>query len=214
MARATKEEAQETRNRILDAAEDVFYQQGVAGTSLADIAQAAGVTRGAIYWHFKNKIDVFEAMCERVRLPMAQMVQAGADARADDPLGQLRATCLFVFREASGNPHARKVFAILFHRCEYIDAAQELVALQQGILNTGARNIELTLRNAVARGQLPESLDTRLAALQFHASWRGLLSNWLISPESFDLAQNAEKFVDACMDILRLAPSLRCSGRV
>lgn len=209
MARATKEEAQETRNRILDAAEDVFHQQGVARTSLADIAQAAGVTRGAIYWHFKNKIDVFDAMCERVRLPMAQMVQASADARADDPLGQLRATCLFVFRETSCNPRARKVFGILFHRCEYIDGAQDFMTLQQAILNTGARNIELTLKNAIARGQLPADLDARLAANLFQASWRGLLSNWLISPGSFDLAKDAEKFVDACIDSLRQAPSLR-----
>ncbi|QAU33559.1 TetR family transcriptional regulator [Janthinobacterium sp. 17J80-10] len=214
MARATKEEAQETRKRILDAAEDVFYEQGVARTSLADLAGVAGVTRGAIYWHFKNKIDVFDAMCERVRLPMAQMVQASADSCADDPLGQLRATCLFVLHEAASNLHARKVFGILFHRCEYSDAAQEFVTLQQDILNTGARNIELTLKNAIARGQLPADLDARLAAILFQASWRGLLSNWLISPGSFDLGKDAEKFVDACMDILRLAPSLRRSGRI
>ncbi|RJG03773.1 TetR family transcriptional regulator [Noviherbaspirillum sedimenti] len=209
MARATKEEAQETRNRILDAAEDVFHEQGVARTSLADIAQAANVTRGAIYWHFKNKVDLFDAMCERVRLPMTDMVQASAQGNVDDPLGQLRATCLFVLREASRNPHARKVFGILFHRCEYIDGAHGFITLQQGTLNTGARNIELTLKNAITRGQLPADLDARLAAILFQASWRGLLSNWLISPESFNLEQDAERFVDACMDNLRQAPSLR-----
>jgi len=55
MARCTKEKALETRERILDAAEDVFDDNGVSNTSLADIATAAGVTRGAIYWHFTNK---------------------------------------------------------------------------------------------------------------------------------------------------------------
>jgi TetR/AcrR family acrAB operon transcriptional repressor len=60
MARATKEEALETRNRIIDAAEEVMFARGVAQTSLADVADAAGVTRGAIYWHFKNK-----AICSR-----------------------------------------------------------------------------------------------------------------------------------------------------
>lgn len=209
MARATKEEAQETRNRILDAAEEVFHEQGVARTSLADIAEAAHVTRGAIYWHFKNKLELFDAMCERVRLPMVEMVRESAEGKGDDPLGQLRATCLFVFRETANNPHARKVFGILFHRCEYIDATQGFVALQQETLNTGARNIERILENAIARGQLPADLDARLAAILFQASWRGLLSNWLISPESFDLAQDAERFVDACMDSLRQAPSLR-----
>ncbi len=209
MARATKEEAQETRKRILDAAEDVFHEQGVARTSLADIAQAASVTRGAIYWHFKNKLDLFDAMCERVRLPMAQMVQDSADECADDPLGQLRATCLFVLREAVVNNHARKVFGILFHRCEYIDAADGFVNLQQQSLHTGARNIELTLKNAIVRKQLPADLDTLLAANLFQASWSGLLNNWLLSPGSFDLARDAERFVDACIEGLRSAHSLR-----
>ncbi|TCS36847.1 TetR family transcriptional regulator [Paucimonas lemoignei] len=212
MARATKAEALETRSRILDAAEDVFHRQGVARTSLAEIAQAANVTRGAIYWHFKNKLELFNAMCERVRLPMVEMVRESAEGTGDDPLGQLQVTCLFVLRETAVNPHARKVFAILFHRCEYSDTAQEFIALQQDTLNTGARNIERTLKNAVAHGQLSPDLDTKLAAILFHASWRGLLSNWLISPESFDLARDAQRLVDACMDSLQQAPSLRRSA--
>src|SRR5690606_10590111 len=62
MARRTKAEAMETREQILDAAELVFHRKGVSCTSLNDIAAEAGVTRGAIYWHFKNKHDVFIAM--------------------------------------------------------------------------------------------------------------------------------------------------------
>ena len=54
MARRTRDEALETRNTILDTAERVFSERGVSHTTLADIAAAAGVTRGAIYWHFKN----------------------------------------------------------------------------------------------------------------------------------------------------------------
>ncbi len=62
MVRRTKEDAQETRNRILDTAVEVFNRQGVAETSLNDIAREAGVTRGAIYWHFANKVSMFDAM--------------------------------------------------------------------------------------------------------------------------------------------------------
>ena len=69
MVRRTKSEALETRARILDAAEQVFLRKGVLSASLNDIASEAGVTRGAIYWHFKNKHDVFMAMVERGRLP-------------------------------------------------------------------------------------------------------------------------------------------------
>ena len=75
MARRTKAEAEETRQRILDAAERLFFVDGVSRTSLELIANAAGVTRGAIYWHFKNKVELFEALHERVKLPAEDIVE-------------------------------------------------------------------------------------------------------------------------------------------
>lgn len=65
MVRKTKEEAAETRSRLLDTAEEVFLREGVTRTSLQRIAEAAGLTRGAIYWHFQDKADLFNAMMER-----------------------------------------------------------------------------------------------------------------------------------------------------
>jgi TetR/AcrR family acrAB operon transcriptional repressor len=61
MARRTKEEALETREQVLDAAELVFRERGVGHASLAEVADAAGVTRGAIYHHFASKAELFEA---------------------------------------------------------------------------------------------------------------------------------------------------------
>jgi TetR/AcrR family acrAB operon transcriptional repressor len=109
MARNTKEKALETRDSILDAAEDVFNEKGVSNTSLNDVAQAAGVTRGAIYWHFKNKGDLFDAMCRRVRDPMMAMIEEMADEKTTDPLGQLRSAGSIVMQQVVDNPHYRKV---------------------------------------------------------------------------------------------------------
>ena len=61
MARRTKEEAAATRDSILDAAEKLFVEQGVSRTTLQHIATEAGVTRGAIYWHFDDKSALFNA---------------------------------------------------------------------------------------------------------------------------------------------------------
>ncbi|MGE5649771.1 TetR family transcriptional regulator [Noviherbaspirillum sp. UKPF54] len=209
MARSTKEEALETRNRILDAAENVFHAQGVAQTSLAEVAQAADVTRGAIYWHFKNKSDLFDAMCERVRLPMESMMEAGAEEGEVDPLGKLRDTCVFVLHEAARNPHSRKVFDIIFHKCEFVEEADPIVIRQRECYLEGMANIERILRKAIDRQQLPADLDLRLAGVTLHAAMGGLLNNWLFAPDSFNLEENAEKLIDACFDTLRYAPSLR-----
>jgi TetR/AcrR family acrAB operon transcriptional repressor len=208
MARATKEEALETRNRILDAAEDVFHANGVSRTSLADVAEAASVSRGAIYWHFKNKSDLFDAMCERVRLPMEDMAASGKDAREADPLGQLRKTCLFVLNEVRHNPHSRKVLDIVFHKCDFVEAAGPIVERQQDVFRRGRADLEHILRNAVNRRQLPADLDTELASLMFQAQIDGLINSCLITPDSaaFD---DAERLVDAAIELLRCAPSLR-----
>ncbi len=56
---ATKEQAEITRKNLLKAGLKVFSEKGFAASRLEDIAREAGVTRGAIYWHFKNKLELF-----------------------------------------------------------------------------------------------------------------------------------------------------------
>ncbi|MGI4848766.1 MAG: TetR family transcriptional regulator [Janthinobacterium lividum] len=208
MARCTKEEALETRSRILDAAEQVFHANGVARTSLADVAEAANVTRGAIYWHFKNKTDLLEAMCDRVRLPMEAMIAEMTDASVADPLGQMRATCVFVLRDMVSDPHARTVLDIMFHKCEFVDAYDLIALRQRECFARGRDNFERAITNAVARRQLPAETDVKLACIMFHAAIDGLLNTWLFAPDSFDMAANAERLVDACIATLKHASSL------
>lgn len=209
MARSTKEEALETRNRILDAAEDVFHANGVSRTSLAHVAEAAKVSRGAIYWHFRNKGDLFDAMCERVRLPMEDVAAAGKDVREMDPLQQLRKTILFVLHEVRHNPHSRKVLGIVFHKCEFVEAAGPIIERQQDVFLRGRADLETILRNAVARAQLPSDLDTALAAIMLQAQIDGLINISLFTPDSADFDAHAERMVDAAIEMLRCAPSLR-----
>ena len=64
--RKTKIKALKTKEHLMLAALDTFYKKGIARTSLNEIAQAAGVTRGSLYWHFKNKEDLFDALFQRI----------------------------------------------------------------------------------------------------------------------------------------------------
>ena len=49
-----KQDAEKTKSQLIDAACEVFYREGVARATLEQIAREAGVTRGALYWHFNN----------------------------------------------------------------------------------------------------------------------------------------------------------------
>lgn len=155
-----RQQALETRDRILDAAELVFFANGVSHTSLEEVACAAGLTHGAIYWHFRNKGDLFAAMTDRVLLPMEMLVAAMLDAGEQDPLGRMREFFAFCFGKAAVEPHSRRVFDVLFTKCEYTGDMDRVLERQRNAARDGCERLERGLRNAIAKGQLPEDLDT------------------------------------------------------
>ncbi|MHC8315772.1 efflux system transcriptional repressor EmhR [Pseudomonas sp. LB3P31] len=209
MVRRTKEEAQETRAQILEAAEKAFYERGVARTTLADIATLAGVTRGAIYWHFSNKADVVQAMLDTLQEPLDEMAKASESAEELDPLGCMRKLLIHLFHQIALDPKTRRLNEILFHKCEFTDEMCDLRQQRQtASLDCNVR-IGLALRNAVNRGQLPENLDTERAAISLHAYIDGILYQWLLAPDSFELHTEAERWTDTGLDMLRYSPSLR-----
>ncbi len=211
MARKTKEDALATRNLLLDAAEKVFLEKGFSHTSLNDIARAADLTRGAVYWHFKNKADLFEAMVERVRLPAETLGDCGTSGENADPLGRLRDFAILALKETAVNQRRRRVFTILFHRFEYNQEARTLEVRQQSAFMDCARRVEQSLTAAVEAGQLPEALDVRRATAAFLAFFTGLLSNWLFMPRSFDLETEAGFMVDGFFEMLK-APAMRSAS--
>ena len=88
--RRTKEEAAETRQALLDAALRVFSRQGYAATRLEDVAREAGVTRGAIYWHFKSKVDLYNTLVAEVSLRSEDVVRGALAAAGGSVLDALR----------------------------------------------------------------------------------------------------------------------------
>lgn len=126
MPRRTKDEALRTRNTILDAAEEIFFERGVTRTSLEQIATAAKVTRGAIYWHFKDKRDLCEAMADRALLPYEDMLENLVERPSASPLGDLKKACIDALKKVAKDKRRRKIMTILLFRCEYIDEMRNL----------------------------------------------------------------------------------------
>ena len=209
MVRRTKDEAQETRNGILDAAEHLFSERGVSRTSLEDIAQAAGVTRGAIYWHFKDKRDLFAAMVDRVTLPMEAMVARSSDESNEDPITSLKACAVSALKSTAVNPQVQRVFDIVTHKCEYLGEMagvnNRISSIQKGCVDRS----EQAIRNAIKRGLLPAGVNARLAAVGLDAMLYGLISNWLANPGYLPLERQAEAMIDLYIEGLRGRPSQR-----
>jgi TetR/AcrR family acrAB operon transcriptional repressor len=203
MARKTKEEAQETRNAILDAAELVFQEHGVSHTSLAEIAAAAGVTRGAVYWHFANKTDLFDALIQRVFEPLeAKLVELQSNWE-ENPVDLLRSLTLYFLDLVISDPRYFRILEISWHKCEYVG---EMVAIRKMHLECGNRYLSISeegFRLAQERGYLSPSLDPRCAAVGLMAMVDGLVVNWTLDSTLFPLASFGPALVDTYLDALR-----------
>ena len=179
MVRRTKDEAQATRERLLDTAEAVFLARGLSRSSLQDIAAAAGLTRGAIYWHFADKLALFDAMMTRIDLPMEQALsaaEAGAqDGRTADPLAALRTLALVPFTLMREEPRVRRVFTILMHRAEFVGDLAPLAGRQHEALRAFLVRLERLFEAARRAGALAPGTDPRLAAIALLALIDGLL---------------------------------------
>lgn len=208
MARRTKEEAQATRVQILDAAEQVFHSQGVSRASLAEVAKEAGVSRGAIYWHFENKIDLFQAMLDRLRLPLEELARASESEDEPDPLGCIRDLMVKALIRLAQDSKSRCIHDILRYKCEYTGELLSLRERMQALSIETDQRIARALSNAVSKGQLPSDLDCPRAAMCLHAYMEGIETNWLLVP-NFDLAAQAPALVDAVLDMLRSSTALR-----
>lgn len=202
MARRTKEDALATRAKLLDSAESLFQSQGVSRTSLQDIARRAGATRGAIYWHFKDKADLFNAMMERVTLPLEAAFEDGSDVLQTSPLAgvdallKIRRATVEALNRIVNDGQTRRVFEVATQKVEYVEELRAVrmrhLAIRQGFVGRFEKSIE----SAAQREAVVLPMPAALAARGFHALIDGLIQNWLLDQQAFDLLDVGERAMD------------------
>ncbi|WP_445989721.1 TetR family transcriptional regulator [Chromobacterium haemolyticum] len=160
MARKTKEESQKTRDAILDGAERVFLLQGVANATMAQIADAAGVSRGAVYGHYDNKMEVCRAMVDRVfeldalRFP-AEQASAGET---------LVAVGMYYLRQFHEPGPAQRVTEFLYHKCERNEENRGILRRRELMDRATMHYVRRQLRRAIALEELPQDIEVGIAA--------------------------------------------------
>jgi TetR/AcrR family transcriptional regulator, transcriptional repressor for nem operon len=164
------------RNRLIEAAKLLFYQQGVTGTTLADIAQQAEVPLGNIYYHFRTKEALVEAVIQ-AHLQELQSLFARLD-RQPDPRQRLLG---LLAAEREGE------HALVRYGCPYGSLAQELNKEDGQPATIAARLLQAYLDWAATQFRLlgNDEQEAKDSALDLIASLQGtfLLSNSFRSPE-------------------------------
>jgi TetR/AcrR family transcriptional regulator, acrAB operon repressor len=179
--RRTKQQSEQTRQQILRAARREFAHRGVARTTLERIAASAGVTRGAIYWHFANKTDLFHAMREQVSLPLIdRMSFALLSADDEDPLAAIGAFLTNLIESIAGDSATLRTLQIMSFKCEYVDEFQSELGRQTRRCLELVGQLTTLYQRALRAGVLRRELVPSLAALDTCVFVNGLVRLYLI----------------------------------
>ncbi|WP_308800058.1 TetR/AcrR family transcriptional regulator [Agromyces silvae] len=187
MPRATAAAAAETARVVLAAATELFGARGYADVSLEDVAEAAGVTRGAVYHHYANKPGLFRAVAAGLQDAVAGSVVAAADAashgRATDASGdtnsafeELRAGSHAFLDAITAAPAARVLLVdapavIGWAEWRELDAANSARHLREALASLGTPDDLLDALTAQLSGAMNEAA-LQLAARPADASAR------------------------------------------
>ena len=203
MARKTKEEANETRDSILQAAVEVFYSQGVAKGSLEEIAEAAGVTRGAVYWHFKNKMDIFSALYERMHVSVMEGLICRLDKDTEDPLQDLIDFSVEFLKSIGSDGPYQKVFSLFSLKCDYsgemAEFLQDQIQKKEYCISEMKKSFDL----AKVKNLLASNIDTHFLAISFFCYISGISIESLRNPAMIDLDKNAAALVKRFFETLK-----------
>jgi len=203
MARRTKEEALETRKTIMDAAVRVIARQGVANASLTDIAREAGVTRGAIYWHFANKADLLNSLWEQVQEFYAPLTEASERIEEPDPLGRLEELYLSFFAGMVDDPLQQQLFRILFDEGDRSKDTELVREKHNQLRQERYEGLKIVLANAIRRGQIPEGFDVQLGTITIFSMVHGLIANAVMNPELVDIKKYGPQVVKMVFQMFR-----------
>ena len=199
MVRKTKEDAEITKQRIIDAARELFSTNGVSKTSLEKIAKYAGVTRGAVYWHFENKTELFHAMREQVFLPLIDRIDDTllASENEKDPLNRIENFLLGTIRTLNEDLATRQTYEILMTKCEYVD---EFAVVLQQILNNCdgiVEKIEQVYQEAQQLSLINPDNSPAQLAMDTHLFFAGLLHMWVKDFNGSRFRNQAEALIKA-----------------
>lgn len=207
MARKKKEDAQKTRQLLIEAAIAEFATRGVANTTLTDIADAVKVTRGAVYWHFSSKAEIFNAIWEQ-QIPLREIIRDRLSlTENDDPLLMLREQFITALQYIAREPRQCALLQILYHKCEFKNDMISECEIRNRI---GFNNdyLRATLENCISRKVISPQVNVDLTLIVLHGFFSGIIKNWLMNSDSFNLYQQAPALVD---NILGTLPVIRVS---
>lgn len=203
--RRTKAEAAETRCSIVDAAEKLFFEKGVANSTLDEIATAAGVTRGAIYWHFESKSDLFLELYNAAQLPRVNMTDVDdLDGSDRDPLLVVETMACDWLKMLAQDRQRQRLLSILL-RTNFTEEFKPVMDELEKLDQEHTQHLEAILIEGEKRGCLAATWTPKSASRAFKWLMKGICWDWLLFGQKFDLVEDGSDKVRRLLASFRAA---------
>lgn len=191
--RRTKEDAEKTRQTVLEAALTLFSRDGYSLTTLSRIAKEAGCSRGPIYWHFQTKDDLYEAVLAFSQEPLEALV-AECQAMADRPIDAMDHFIERWLALLANDRKYRQSFEILLNKTELTDAMSRTLKRERKLTKSIITLFQQLIEQAIADGKLDTDEEASKLGLLSYTYLMGITQTWLFSPRLFSLKQEAPFF--------------------
>ena len=192
--RKTKEEAEKTRATILKSALKVFLKNGYSKTSLSDIAENAGYTRGAVYWHFKDKSEILKKIIskfhDRFHSKQNDIMESPLDSMSKIyEMIDINLPLLY------NNKEFRDFIELTWFKTE-IDQHEGLLQGKIAITKTFNDTITTLFKEASYEGALKNGVDPEIAALSVTSIINGIYRGYFIIPDKLQFEKTARTIID------------------
>ncbi len=173
MARRSREEAFETREKILESALDTMSSQSFSSVSMSGIAEKIGLSKGAVYWHFKNRSDLLVHLLENLAARVDNELKI--DGGILDSLDDLRRFLKNRMEKAARSERFKSMHRLMMRQYEWPEEIQEKVrVLVLGKIEQECDMLEKCLAGLQERGKIRGDVAPRKLAEILCAVFHGI----------------------------------------
>ena len=191
----TKEEALETKNALLNAALSVFSQKGFQAAGLQEIAEEAGVTRGAIYHHFDGKMEMFTTLVEEASKASGAVIGKSI-AEGGSFVEVLQRVLVRSLQLLEEDTRFREVKAITLYKTGMVDELSEFNQQRSEQTSMLVQQLAQMMAQGIAEGLLRADMAPEVVARAFIAFQEGLADLYLTNPALFSISEEAPMFAE------------------
>ena len=197
MARKTKEDAEQTRLAILDSALQTFYEKGFARTTFDEIAKRINLTKGAVYWHFRNKTDLIAAL---ILQKLSEQRRINSEDKVDT-LTDLRQIIIKRSKNIEQNTEFRRFLFFMIYRMEWSEAVFAKVWPEiSELCELPEKELYNVLERLQQNGEIKADTDIGQLKELLICLWKGVTGKYIIADNQ--LKESLSSMVGSLFDMV------------